>query len=260
MPLNPSSTPLTNFALLSFDVYGTLIDWERGASKALLSSAPIAALPSTHPLKDPAAILHALESSQRHIQSARPQTQYIDLLAEAYIALCTEHEISHPEVSAAGRAFAGSVGDWPAYPDTLDAMVRLKKYYKLVALTNSCPTTLGASLSSPVAFVGRPVFDATYTAAMIGAYKPNPRVFEFLLEKSKDDFGVKKWQVLHVARSLFHDHVTTGKTGIESVWVDRGGVTGGDSKDAEEANFGWEVKTLEELADLVDKEFAEEGR
>jgi 2-haloalkanoic acid dehalogenase type II len=258
MSLVPSSTPLTHFKLLSFDVYGTLLDWESGAYNALLSSAPIARLPSDHPLRDRTTALQTFENLERPIQVKNPCLEYSLLLSEVYKSICKDQnvEVQDDELEKEAEKFGNSVGDWPAFPDTVEALRRLKKHYYLVPLTNASQKTFGASLAGPFAGFD---FSAYHTAGDIGSYKPDLRNFDYLFRKCKEDFGVEKGQILHVAQSLHHDHEPASKIGLESCWVDRNGVMGTVDKETTAAKFGWEVKSLGELAGLVDEAFAKEN-
>ena len=260
MTLERSKTPLTHFSLLSFDVYGTLIDWETGISTAILTSAPFESLPQDHPLKDRTAILKAYENVERAIQTTDPALEYSALLAEVYRRLCTEQAIpaSSTEIDQAATHFGSSVKDWPLFADTLPALRTLQKHYKLVPLSNSSPATFGASIAGP--FEGFE-FDAAYLAADIGSYKPDLRNFDYLVEHAKSEFGVEKGRVLHVAQSLFHDHIPAEKMGLERCWVDREGVMGGVSDDQMgDVSVNWIVKSLSELAEIVEKAFEGEEK
>jgi 2-haloalkanoic acid dehalogenase type II len=260
MTLEPSTTPLTHFSLLSFDVYGTLVDWETGISNAILTSTPFQFLPKDHSLKDRTVIIKAYEKLERSIQAANPALEYSELLSQVYRRLCTEQAIpaSSAEIDQAAKHFADSVKSWPLFPDTLPALRKLQKRYKLVPLSNSSPSTFGASLAGP--FEGFK-FDAVYLAADIGSYKPDLRNFDYLVEHVKSEFGVEKGRVLHVAQSLFHDHVPAGKMGLERCWVDREGVMGEVSDDQrKDVTVNWVVKSLGELAETMEKAFEEEGK
>lgn len=252
--VEPSPTPLTAFKLLSFDVYGTLIDWETGIYNAIVNSAPLSRLPSDSPLKDRKSLIQRYERHERSIQIKHPGLEYADLLAAVYTAILDDMSIGgtrRDEIDAAATAFGQSVGQWPAFPDTLDALRKLQSHYKLVPLSNSSPSTFGASLEGP--FKGFS-FDKYYLAADIGSYKPDPRNFEYLLEHAKKDFGVEKGEVLHVAQSLHHDHVPATEFGLARCWVDREGVMG---EPVGEVSVNWKVKSLGELAGLVEEAFGE---
>jgi 2-haloalkanoic acid dehalogenase type II len=258
MALVPTNTPLTHFKLLSFDIYGTLIDWEAGVQKVFTKTVPIARLPPNHPLRQRKEILEAFEKYERPIQTEQPGLEYSKLLSAVYKLIIRGAKIdaTEEELEAAATEFGDGVGEWPAFPDTVEALHRLKKHYYLVPLTNSSPKTFGASLAGPLAGFK---FSAYHTAADIGSYKPDLRNFDYLLKHCKDDFGVEKGDILHVAQSLHHDHAPAKKMGMTSCWVDRSGLMGniyGAAKAKEEgAEYAWEVKSLGELADLVDEAY-----
>jgi len=254
MTLVPSSTPLTHFKLLSFDVYGTLIDWEGGIYTSLTSSTPFSRLPTTHPLLSRKTLLLAAEERERSIQAAHPDMDYSEILSEIFKSLIQDHDVpvEEGELDSSASQFANSVGSWPAFPDTLAALKKLKEHYYLVPLTNSSPRTFGASLAGPFAGFD---FSAYYTAADIGSYKPDLRNFEYLFQHVKQKFGVEKAQILHVAQSFHHDHEPAAKLGLESCWVDRNGVMGDVDAQGSSARFGWKVQSLGELAEMVEKAF-----
>jgi 2-haloalkanoic acid dehalogenase type II len=254
MSLVPSQRRLSSFKLLSFDVYGTLIDWETGIVNALSASSPIGRLPEDHTLKQRQSALQAFEERERKIQITNPTLEYSKLLAQAFSDICRDFELTTDDDEVAREAIkiGNSVGNWPAFPDTLAALRRLKKHYFLVPLTNSSPQTMGASIDGP--FEGFE-FSAVFTAADIGSYKPDLRNFDYLLRNVKEKFGVQKEDILHVAQSLHYDHEPAAKIDLESCWVDRQGIMGRVPKDST-ARFAWKVDSLEELADLVDREFA----
>jgi 2-haloalkanoic acid dehalogenase type II len=255
MSLVPSKRRLSSFKLLSFDVYGTLIDWESGLFNALTSSSAIRRLPDSHELKQRRPILEAFEKQERQVQIEQPNLEYSKLLGEVFKSLCRrfELEIDDDELTHEAAKFGGSVGDWPAFPDTVAGLKRLKKHYLLVPLTNSSPATMGASNAGPLQGFE---FSAIYTAADIGSYKPDLRNFEYLFSHVKEEFGVEKKDILHVAQSLHHDHEPATKIGdLENCWVDRHGLMGVVAEDSM-ATFGWKVNNIEELADLVEKDFA----
>ena len=274
---------LPSFPLLTFDIYGTLIDWETGLLTAL---SPLSSrLPSTHPLSSPSALGTAFNAHERRIQARDPKMRYDTVLKEAYVALAREcgavpspspGETSKKSVEEMldeeGEACASSIGNWPAFPDTVDAMRRLKRAgFRLVPLSNVDRESFGRTLSGALRGLseglgeGEPFFDAVYTAQDIGSYKPDLRNFEYMLDRVEKEFGVVKDDVLHVAQSLFHDHEPAKRIGLHSVWIARG--EGGKSRmggDVEEylggeepkVAFGWRFSNLAEFADAIEKEKA----
>ncbi len=120
------------------------------------------------------------------------------------------------------RTFGESVPLWPAFPDSAAALRDLGSRYRLVILSN----VDRASFAASGALLGA-AFDAVYTAEDIGSYKPDPRNFRYLLDHLEADFEVGPGQVLHVAQSLYHDHVPALSFGLATAWIDRQGLAKG---------------------------------
>lgn len=236
---------LIDYSLLCFDVYGTLIDWETGilrALKPLTKKDPSKGFTSQHVLE----VYHELEREQ---QQRAPDMIYSQLLATVHPMLATKLGLPDPSVEES-IAFGDSIGSWPAFPDTVDALKRLSKHFKLVVLSNVDRKSFDESNKGSLQGVK---FDAVLTAQDIGSYKPDPRNFEHMLEFAKKEFGVEKDKVLQTAQSQFHDHQPASKADIKSVWVVRSGAIMGNLKDGGEI-FDWKFDTLGEMADAVDKE------
>ena len=200
----------SDFRVLSFDCYGTLIDWESGILTAL---APLRA--RTGPTLDDAAILAAFAAHESAQQAETPAMPYAALLAVVYGRLAREWGAREDERE--NERFGVSIGDWPAFPDTVAALRTLAQRHRLVILSNVDRDSFRATNQR----LGV-TFDAIYTAQDIGSYKPDPRNFRYLLERLKAD-GFEKSDLLHVAQSLFHDHVPANAQGIASAWIDRRG-------------------------------------
>ena len=118
-------------------------------------------------------------------------------------------------------AYGRSIRDWPAFPDSADALRYLKQHYRLVILSN----VDNESFAFSNAKLGV-TFDAIYTAEDIGSYKPSPRNFTYMLDKIVT-LGVEKDQILHTAESLFHDHGPANEFGLKSCWIHRRHAEGG---------------------------------
>lgn len=241
-----SIADLKTFSLLSFDVYGTLMDWETGlhtAALPLLTQLPTP-LPRTEFLKIYAELEHAE-------QTATPALKYSSLLSAVYLKLASKLSLPAPSQEDVA-AFGASVKNWPAFPDTAPALQKLRKYYKLVVLSNVDEASFRTSLPR---LGGEDTFDAVLTAERIGSYKPDLRNFEYLLGEVKERFGVGKEGVLHTAQSLFHDHVPAENMGIRSAWISRGDATIGVEEGIK--GYEWRWDTLGEMADAVEKAFEE---
>ncbi len=210
---------LSDFRVLTFDCYGTLIDWESGLLTAL---APLRAKSGAGLSDD--AVLEAFAQRESRQQALTPAMPYADLLSVVHAQLATAWNVT-PDPSADAR-FGASVGDWPAFADTPDALRYLKQHYRLVILSNVDRTSFAASARR----LGVS-FDAIYTAQDIGSYKPDPRNFAYLLNRLAES-GVAKEHVLHVAQSLFHDHVPANAAGLASAWIDRRHESGGSGATA----------------------------
>ena len=223
------------FEALTFDCYGTLIDWETGISTALrdvLGRRGIS--PSQEEL---------LERYARHETEAEAgeYMTYADVLVASLHGVCAEYGVNATDNEA--RAFSRSVGDWPPFPDSATALSSLSGRFRLGVVTN-CDDDLFA-LSN--ARLGEP-FEWVVTAQQVGAYKPSLRNFEVALET----IGLPRERILHVAQSLFHDHVPARALGISTVWVDRRrGKPGSGATPPATATPDLTVPDMATLADLA---------
>ncbi|KAF2720252.1 HAD-like protein [Polychaeton citri CBS 116435] len=233
---------LSDFRVLSFDVYGTLIDWEAGVLSGLqpLLSQNKASFSREHLLE----VYHELERSQ---QAQEPGLRYAELLAAVYPKVAQRLGLAKPSDSQS-QTFGQTVGSWPAFPDTVNALQRLKRHYKLVVLSNVDRDSFGATNAGPLA--GIP-FDMVITAQDVGSYKPDQRNFEYMLREVDKIFGIDKSQVLQTAQSQFHDHHPAKKMGIKSSWIVRPGAAMGNQ--AEEI-YDWKFDTLGDMADALEVE------
>jgi 2-haloalkanoic acid dehalogenase type II len=197
---------LSQFKALSFDCYGTLIDWETGIVEAL------------GPLGERAGVgreelLAAYGPIEHELEEAYPALPYSQLLEKVHERLCEELGIT-PSAEEAAR-FGASVGDWPAFPDSAEALAYLKGHFQLIILSNvDRKSFAGSNRRLGVEF------DQVLTAEEIGSYKPDLRNFEYLLARASEA-GIAKGELLHTAQSLFHDHVPANRMGIASAWIDR---------------------------------------
>lgn len=212
----------------------------------------------------------AFNTEEHTIQSGKPSMIYDALLSEAYLALAPKLGVEVTDsVRRDAEVFGNSVGSWPAFPDTVDAMKRLGKYYKLVPLSNVDRKSFEQTRTGPLAGVP---FWKWYLAEDIGSYKPDLKNFEYLLRKLDEDdkaeggSGVRKEDDLMVAQSLFHDHVPCKQMAMASVWIARKGAgMGGTEKSKElheegKVGYGWRFATLGEFADEVERQWNEAGK
>lgn len=198
---------LTDFKALTFDVYGTLIDWETGMVNGLK---PLTDRVSGLSRDD---ILEAHAHHESTTQRYTPAKTYSKILAVVYKRLAEEWGV--PVTWEACMAYGASVKDWPAFPDSAEALAYLKQHYKLVVLSN----VDNVSFAHSNAKLGV-TFDAAFTAGDIGSYKPDPRNFHYALDRLAE-VGVTQGKILHTAQSLFHDHVPASELGLATCWIDR---------------------------------------
>ena len=199
---------LSNYKALTFDVYGTLIDWEGGMVTALK---PLTDKVSQSLSRDDILEAHAHHESTS--QRWTPAKKYCELLPVVYRRLAEEWgvEVTWEECQAYGL----SVRQWPAFDDSRQALAYLKKYFKLIVLTN----TDNLSFSGSNARLGVQ-FDGVFTAEDVGSYKPADRNFEYMLEMLERR-GIRKQDILHTAESMFHDHAPANRHGLANCWIYR---------------------------------------
>jgi len=199
---------LSDFKALTFDCYGTLIDWESGMIQGLK--------PLTEQVNEVLSRDTILEAHARHESTQQrytPAKRYSELLAIVYRRLAEEWgvSVSWSECVVYGQ----SVQHWPAFADSVASLAYLKDHFKLVILSNVDNESFAASQEKL-----QVSFDATYTAEDIGSYKPDDRNFEYMLY-SLQTLGLEKQQLLHTAESMFHDHVPANRQGLASCWIFR---------------------------------------
>jgi len=203
MPTPQQPLDYGRFEALTFDCYGTLIDWEAGL---LAAFRPILAARGFGVGDE------VLEQYARHEATAEagPYLRYRDVLAAGLRGVAGELGIQPTAEEI--EAFAGSVADWPAFPDSPAALARLHTRYRLGVITN-CDDDLFAASAIRLGIE----FDWVVTAQQVGSYKPNEN--NFLTAFSR--LGLPRERILHVAQSLFHDHAPAKRLGLSSVWIDR---------------------------------------
>ncbi len=197
---------LTDFRVLTFDCYGTLIDWESGmiaALKRLTSKA------GRRLSRDDILEAHARHESSQ--QRYTPTLRYSELLAIVYKRLAEEWGVAPTWQECLG--YGRSIARWPAFPDSAKSLKYLKRHYKLVILSNVDNASFAHSLRRL-----KIEFDAVFTAEDIGSYKPSPRNFDYMLEKLAG-LGIDRRDILHTAESLFHDHAAANELGLSSCWI-----------------------------------------
>ena len=236
---------LTEVQALSFDCYGTLIDWEAGIAAVLRPWAKEVGLELTDD-----ELLVAYADNEAAAERNTPHALYPAILATAFRA--TGDQLGRPVSDEWADRLADSVPDWPAFPDSAGALTRLAEHYRLIILSNV----------HRAGFVGsnrrlRGSFAAVITAEDVGAYKPAENHFR-ALDTTLAGLGVARAELLHVAQSLFHDHVPARREGLRSVWInrrhDRPG-WGATPEPSEEWSYDLEFPSVAAFADAVEQQF-----
>lgn len=194
--------------MLSFDCYGTLIDWEKGITNVLKPWLEDQDLKLSED-----GILELFAKIETHVQAEHPDWKYPNVLEDVAVRMGKELNIAVGETKT---RLANSVGQWPAFPDTRDALVKLGKQFKLVILSNISEDAFNDTNTQQLNID----FFKVLTAERIGSYKPDIRNFEFMFEELAKN-GIEKSEILHVAQSLYHDMVPATSLGMKTVWINR---------------------------------------
>jgi 2-haloacid dehalogenase len=236
---------LTRFKALSFDCYGTLIDWEAGIAAVLSPWAHEQGLDLTDE-----ELLLAYADNEAAVERETPSALYPEVLATAFRRTADKLGRRVSEVWA--QRLANSVPEWPAFPDSADALARLAKHYQLIILSNVHRAGFASSNERL-----RGDFAAIITAEDVGAYKPAENHFR-ALDTTLPKLGVDRAELLHVAQSLFHDHVPAKREGLPSVWInrrhDRPG-WGATPEPSADFTYNLEFSSMADFADAVDRAF-----
>jgi 2-haloacid dehalogenase len=221
------------FEYISFDCYGTLIDWEQGILQALSKCF------DQFQVHRPADVLQAFARWESKIESGdflpyrQVLIQVLQSLSNEFSVPCADKEI-----------LANSVGQWQPFPDTLQSLERLKRNgYRLAVLSNVDRDMFTQTAEQ----LGQP-FHRVLTSDEIGSYKPDPNNFKTML----NELGCEPDSILHVAQSLYHDHVPARQMGIASVWIDRPSILPGQgATPPADASPDLRLNSLSELADYL---------
>ncbi len=194
--------------MLTFDCYGTLIDWESGILEVLRPWARRRGVKASDE-----ELLSAFAQVESVCQQEMPQARYPEILGVVQARIGERFQGAVDPADAA--ALADSVRNWRPFSDTVDALARLRSWHKLVVVSNIDRVSFAHTqqeLSVP--------FDSVVTAEEAGAYKPDVKMFHRALAVVAQ-WSIRPGEVLHVAQSLFHDHQPAKMLGLKTVWVNR---------------------------------------
>lgn len=229
---------LQSFKVLTFDVVGTLIDFEGGMLDYLHAVAPAAKVVDDDFL-----------AAYRHARGTPDATWYPDDLERVWHAIAPG--LGLPDSPAIARGFRDSVREWRAFADAPAALQRLRRRFRLVAMTNAQDWALAHYSKT----LGRP-FDIEISCDHALCEKPDPRYFAYARGRIEGAWGWRQRDNLHVAQSQYHDIGVAMRLGIATAWIERRhGLKGsGGTKESEHTKPTYHFRTLAELADAVDAE------
>ncbi|MEP7291868.1 MAG: haloacid dehalogenase type II [Chloroflexota bacterium] len=224
-----------DYAVLTFDCYGTLIDWESGISDALQ---PIFAAHSVAFARDQALELFGV------LESEIERGEYVEYKTVLWRVLeGISARLGFTPTPAELEGFSTSVRDWQPFPDSPAALQALGKKYKLAVVSNVDDDLFAYSAQK----LGV-TFDWLITAQQVKSYKPATPHFHEAFAR----IGLPREKILHVAQSLYHDIVTAKSLGLSTVWVNRRHNQGGSgATPPTDATPDLEVPDLASLARLV---------
>jgi putative hydrolase of the HAD superfamily len=234
--------PLIDRKLMTFDVVGTLIDFETGILDYIQAKAKQKGLQLTDQ-----AILEAYAVAEDRQHHETPRLPFPSMMAPMYREMAAK--LGLPDAPDDIEGFRLSIPRWPAFPDSVAALKRLRRRFRLVAMTNSdnwALSNFARTLELP--------FDDMVTAEMVGWNKPDPQVFAFTRgRQSMEGYGFD--DILHVAQSQYHDIAVAKRLGYHTCWIERRkgkAGAGATPKTAEVVIPDYHFASLAELADAVD--------
>lgn len=194
---------LTDFKVLTFDVVGTLINFEQG----VLTSVRRIGGPAAKDLTDDQIFAPYLRGRAKFYGRSSHE------MANVWLSLAAELDLPGDATTAA--AFQRDVLDWPAFEDSVEALKRLRKHFRLVAMTNADRVALSAYAHT----LGDP-FDDTVCCDETGVAKPDPQFFAYNRGRQAA-FGYKFGEILHTAQSQYHDIGIATELGYSTCWIER---------------------------------------
>lgn len=225
----------SQYEALTFDCYGTIIDWEQGILSALK---PVLAVHQVT-LTD-SQILELFARLEGEIEAGKyqPYRQVLKQVMQQF-----GEKLGFTPTSDQLDCLADSIQNWQPFPDSIDALNSLKQQFKLVIISNIDDDLFAFTAKR----LGVP-FDFVITAFQAKSYKPSTHNFEFAFKKT----GIPHDKILHVAQSIYHDIVPAKKLGLSTVWVNRRhNQSGSGATPPASSQPDLEVPDLETLAKLV---------
>ena len=230
---------LSDFDAVTFDVYGTLIDWEPSIAAFLQAWASENRIVATGD-----ELIMSFDRARAEIQKERPAHLYPEVLRRCFDRISSDYGVAVD--SSRREAFSTTPHDWPAYADTQAGLKALQARARIGALSNID----NASLASSCARMNIR-FDIVVTAERVGAYKPGGEHFATALA-DLDAVGIPRQRILHVGQSLRADITPANRLGLKSAWINRPQrLLGLSGEGAAEAQPDLTVSSLAELLEAI---------
>jgi 2-haloacid dehalogenase len=193
---------------LTFDCYGTLIQWDEGLQAAVRK---ILSAKETHSV-DPARLIGIYDRHEHALEQTPPHRTFRSVTADALRLALDELGLQNNEDDA--RTLTDSISAMPPFPEVVGALRQLKEAgYRLCIVSNTDDDIIAGN----VAQLGG-LIDRVITAQQAGAYKPSRKLFDYAFDK----LGVTKDEVVHICASPHLDHAAAREIGFRCVWIDRG--------------------------------------
>ncbi|OAP58284.1 hypothetical protein AYL99_07374 [Fonsecaea erecta] len=265
--------PLPHYKVISFDVYGSLIEYK---AHIVRSFQPLLSrLPASSPYLDPTPLsrdipdsnttgaiqfLRLFQQQEDQIKLEKPARRFDQILAEIWRRIARELQVESSEDEALAFGSEAVISSWPCFPGTIRALRQLQRHYRLVALSNIDRFAWYITQSSPTSGLGDVSWWKVFTAEDSGG--DPARLDETRLETLVDycaKYGVQKNEILHVAQSLGHDHAPAKRLGLSSVFLTGDGPRWGKEAESRMAlekglvGYAWRCRNLEEFAELVER-------
>ena len=269
-PTNPPR-PLSSYKIISFDVYGTLIDFKPAIYTALQPL--LARIPKDSPWRQSnssgmhsdvgSKLLNMFKQQEDDLMVNKPIRPFSEVLEEIYQRIAAEIGVNlfQGGLKEEAKEFGGSVGSLPPFDDTMKSCQRLENLgFKLVFLSN---IEKEASAKTSGGLLKGVKFWKCYSASDFQQDEPDRRKLEFLMKQAKEDFesdggSLGEDEILHVANSLGHDHGPAKKLGLSTVWIVRDSIRWGKAQEMKaslsKVGYGWRFGTLEEFVDAVEED------
>lgn len=228
-----------NFKVLTFDVVGTLIDFESGVLRSVKQLAGAQAVKYSE---------DDILDAYREARVESPDRSH-EAFRKVYLGIAKKLKL--PTDAASSNTFADAMPAWPAFADSAEAMRRLRRHFRLVAMTNVYRTTFTAHAKT----LGNPFHDSVTLDEMPFA-KPDVRFYAYNLGR-QEAAGFRKDEILHVAQSQYHDIGIAREEGYKTCWIERRMGKKGLGGNADPGKFTephFHFGTLAQFADAVDKE------